>query len=225
MKKVPEITLARYISDREEEIIRKLELTSPELIEELESIHYFEKARASLYRSISAKLNKSLSMLRSFIKEDEFWKLEKETAEALQSAYTEGWTSSYENNRFKIYAKDFPVRLYWKKISTDFDSLNHQLSLNVAKMIRSAANTPVKLDTVFVWINFYMPTPHYDIDNSYYKPIIDGIVRSGLIKNDDITDMSFGFKGYYDKENPHMEIYIYPEDNINFCEILSREMK
>lgn len=161
-------------------------------------------------------------MLRMYVKDEDYKQLEKEIKELYDNAFTEGWNSSYENNRFKIYANDFPARLYWKKISTDIDYLNQKLSRNISKMIRRAMNTPVKLESVFVWIKFYMPIKHYDIDNSYYKPIIDGIVRSGLIDNDDFSTVSFGFKGYYNKENPHMEIYIYPKNNIDFCEILDK---
>lgn len=218
-KKIPEITLPRYIGDREDDIIRKL---GPNLETELESIHYFEKARGILYKSISIKLAETLDILRLFASAEDYKLLECEIIECFDAAFTEGWTSSYKNNRFKIYASDFPVRIYWKKISDDIEYLNKNLSKNTAQMIRKAMPTPIKLEEIFVWIKFYMPLKQYDIDNSYYKPIIDGIVRSGLVENDSISNVSFGFKGYYDIENPHMEIFIYPKDNIDFCEILDR---
>jgi hypothetical protein len=182
-KKVLEINFSRYIDLREDSIIR---LLSNDYQHELELIHYHEKTRGLLYKNIDENLGKRLHKLRMFVKDVDIIKLDKEIAEVYDDVILEGWHSEYGNHRIKMYVNDFPCRVYWKKISSDIDFINKKLSWNVAKMIKKVTmTTSLRWEKVFVWIKFYMPLKHYDIDNNYYKPIIDGIVRSGLIDNDD----------------------------------------
>ena len=47
-----------------------------------------------------------------------------------------------------------------------------------------------------------------DIDNKYIKPIIDALVVSKVIKDDNFTNMFYGAMGKNDTIKPYTEVYV-----------------
>lgn len=206
-----EITFSRYLDEKDSVLINKL---NTEMQAKLETAILFERSRSKLYQSIEEDVRSKLIFLKGILDDSELITLR----ERFENDMIKGWSIEYSNNRIKIYASDYPVRIYSRKISSDFDYLNKKIGKNVARLLLQIKER-ISFTKIFVWIKIYMPISEYDVDNFYYKPIHDGISASGLIEKDTINLLSFGHKGFVDTENPHMEIYIYEENNIDIKEM------
>lgn len=66
---------------------------------------------------------------------------------------------------------------------------------------------------VLVYIKVFDKITNWDIDNKTIKPIIDALVLSGVIKDDNINKMFYSVKGFY-SDTPHTEIYVYDSKNL-----------
>lgn len=68
---------------------------------------------------------------------------------------------------------------------------------------------------VYVYIRMFIPVTirTFDVDNKYFKPVIDGISRSGIIQDDCIKHLkSFGFELIEKQKIPRTEVYIYKKN-------------
>lgn|GEM_PF-1364367 len=63
-------------------------------------------------------------------------------------------------------------------------------------------------EKVFVYIKLFYPGNFWDADNRLIKPILDGIVLAGLIKDDTISHLAYGVEGNI-SNTMHTEIYIF----------------
>lgn len=63
-------------------------------------------------------------------------------------------------------------------------------------------------------LKLYFPNKRYGDLHNYPKSICDGIEKSGMIKNDKQLRPVLLFD-YIDKENPRVEIYLYPASKYN----------
>lgn len=201
------LTLQQYLNQRERTVINSLPV---DMETELNMLKSYEKLRADMYKLADVKLNKRLMELRSFISQDQVNEIKKQyDAELL-----EGWSIEERDGLIKIVSPDLPARLYVKSTSSDIDFLNNKLAKNTARMLFKLDGFPFNWEKVFVWFKLYLPMKKCDIDNSFFKPVIDGLSKSGLIENDELSTMSFGFKGFYDTQNPRMEIYIFKNESV-----------
>jgi len=125
------------------------------------------------------------------------------------------WAAEYNGKRIKIYIPDVPPTVY---IKTRNKALSYFIELwkrKTQRILRKCMDTyNLKFDKIFTWIKCFNPVSEYDGDNKLIKPIIDGIARSGLIKDDTVRTVKYGFEGFCDRQNPHMEVYIFGDKNI-----------
>ena len=64
-------------------------------------------------------------------------------------------------------------------------------------------------ELVFVFIKISEQQKNFDIDNKFVKPIVDGLVLSKVIKDDNTTNMFYGVQGITDmKKKPYTEVYV-----------------
>ena len=67
-----------------------------------------------------------------------------------------------------------------------------------------------KDELVFVFIKIVENQKNIDIDNKFVKPIIDGLVLSKVIEDDNIANMFYGVFGTSEKKKkPYTEVYIF----------------
>lgn len=101
----------------------------------------------------------------------------------------------YETSEAKKYKKDFI-----KYIKQEVKNQNW--------------NRPIDSNTFFI-IDSYFYFDRIDVDaNNYYKIMLDAITDTQLIWKDDNKTMERVQRIYYDKENPRIELVIYPSDYI-----------
>lgn len=67
---------------------------------------------------------------------------------------------------------------------------------------------------VLVYIKVFDKIINWDIDNKTIKPIIDALVSSGVISDDNVDKMFYCVRGFY-SDNPHTEILVCDTKNLN----------
>jgi hypothetical protein len=118
------------------------------------------------------------------------------------------WKAEYKNNVIKIVIPDYPPKTLYAKKAAKQRWIN-----NVMFAIKSLNPLP-QFEHIFVFVDFYIPSKDWDVDNRDVSPIIDGIRYSQIIKDDTYEHVSFGYRGHY-SEDPHTDIYIIGNFNIN----------
>lgn len=70
-------------------------------------------------------------------------------------------------------------------------------------------------ELVFVFIKVVENQKNIDIDNKFIKPIVDGLVLSKVIADDNIANMFYGVIGTTDKKkHPYTEVYVFRGEKI-----------
>lgn len=124
------------------------------------------------------------------------------------------FSSEYDGYRIKIYIPDILPNIYTKTRSEAAGYFSEQWKIEIANSIGKLKESKyLKYDKVFIWIKLFNSVP-CDCDNKLIKPIIDGIYRSGIIKDDNISVVKFLVEGHTEKENPHTEVFIFGNENI-----------
>ena len=70
-------------------------------------------------------------------------------------------------------------------------------------------------ELVFVFIKVVENQKNIDIDNKFIKPIVDGLVLSKVIADDNIANMFYGVLGTTDKKKkPYTEVYVFKGEKV-----------
>ena len=120
------------------------------------------------------------------------------------------------DNVYKAEYTDGILKIYIPEIMPSYKNLkthtHKRILLNVADVTKQFEG--IFENEVFIYIKVYDKLLGWDIDNKYIKPIADGLIHSNVIKDDNITKMSYAAKGVY-SENPHTEVYVFDAEKIN----------
>lgn len=116
------------------------------------------------------------------------------------------YKSELIGNVLKIYVPE--VLPSYKNIKTH---THKRILLNVAEITKPYAH--LFENEVFIYIKIFDNILGWDVDNKYIKPIPDALVLSKVIKDDNISKMSYCVKGEFSEE-PHSEIYVFDSKNI-----------
>lgn len=116
------------------------------------------------------------------------------------------YIAEVNNNILKIHIPE--VLPSYKNLKTH---THKRILLNVAECTKKFSNL---FDSeVFIYVKIFDNILGWDVDNKYIKPIADGLIFSQVIKDDNMTKMSYAVKGEY-SENPHTEIYVCDSKNV-----------
>lgn len=122
------------------------------------------------------------------------------------------------------YFKKYPRRTVFPIETPIHPSMNKWIKLQAFKqdalkqawgnytewLVAKYGFTNLKLDNCTCLVKIYRPSKRrYDLDNLSLKFCFDGIVKAGMLIDDDIEHMNpLTLWGGYDKNNPRMEIII-----------------
>jgi len=106
----------------------------------------------------------------------------------------------------KLTVMDYPARFKTIKDKEKERWINNVMF--ALKRIRDK----VSFDRVFIFIKFYFPDQHIDVDNRDIKSIIDGIKYAGVIADDSYKYVSYGFNARFSSK-PKTEIFIIRYEN------------
>lgn len=120
---------------------------------------------------------------------------------------------NYLNKRYKATVEKDVLKIYIPEVIPKFKNVNNYAYKNI--MINVMENTKqykdlFKNELVFVFIKIYENQKNIDIDNKFVKPIIDGLVLSKVIADDNVNNMFYGVLGATDKhKKPYTEVYVF----------------
>ncbi|OAA90780.1 hypothetical protein [Clostridium ljungdahlii] len=168
--------------------------------EMIDMIKSLERFRMFLYKSAAehVKLVKSLALSPEYEKK-------------FRSAVENNWTSEYNGTRIEVYVPEVPPTVYTKVRN---EAVGYFIELWKYKTKDVLKNYNLHFERVFVWLKCYNPVTPYDMDNKFIKPFLDGIRQSNIIKDDSFKIVKYGMEGFLDRKNPHMELYIFGDDNM-----------
>ncbi len=125
---------------------------------------------------------------------------------------------NYLNNRYKATVEDDILKIYIPEVIPKYKNINNyaykNIMLNVMEKTKEYKNL-FNNQLVFVLIKVVENQKNIDIDNKFIKPIIDGLVLSKVIEDDNIANMFYGVIGMTDKKkNPYTEVYVFKGEKI-----------
>lgn len=125
---------------------------------------------------------------------------------------------NYLNNRYKSTLENDILKIYIPEVIPKYKNINNYAYKNI--MINVMEKTKEYKDLfnnelVFVFIKVVENQKNIDIDNKFIKPIVDGLVLSKVIADDNIANMFYGVIGTTDKKkHPYTEVYVFRGEKI-----------
>jgi len=120
---------------------------------------------------------------------------------------------NYLNNRYKATVENDILKIYIPEVIPKYKNINNYAYKNI--MINVMEKTKQYKDLfnnelVFVFIKVVENQKNIDIDNKFIKPIVDGLVLSKVIADDNINNMFYGVLGTTNKKKkPYTEVYVF----------------
>lgn len=180
--------------------------SNKELIETVKSL---ERFRMFLYKMVSERIEFLKCLPETY---NNGLELEKNFNELCKSQSV----CEFDGKRIKLSINGYLPSIYIKMPN---EAVKYFISIIKGNVCRSLISTMDKYkitryEKVFIWIKDYVPVNFADFDNKYFKPFIDSIVDSKLIKDDDADIVKFGGEIIKNSPNPRVEIYIFGDENI-----------
>lgn len=125
---------------------------------------------------------------------------------------------NYLNNRYKATVEDDILKIYIPEVIPKYKNINNYAYKNIMLNVMEKSKEYKDLfnnQLVFVFIKVVENQKNIDIDNKFIKPIIDGLVLSKVIEDDNIANMFYGVIGTTDKKkNPYTEVYVFKGEKL-----------
>lgn len=120
---------------------------------------------------------------------------------------------NYLNNRYTVTQENDVLKIYIPEVIPKYKNINNyaykNIMLNVMEKSKPYKNL-FNRELVFVFIKISENQKNIDIDNKFVKPIVDGLVLSKVIADDNIANMFYGVIGTTSKKkNPYTEVYVF----------------
>ena len=117
----------------------------------------------------------------------------------------------YINNNYKAEVKQGILKIHIPEVLPKYKNVSNfaykNIMLNVSESCREYGNM-FKDKLTFVLIIVHEKQINMDIDNKYVKPIIDGLVVSKIIQDDNINNMFYSVIGKNDTKKPYTEVFV-----------------
>lgn len=125
---------------------------------------------------------------------------------------------NYLNKRYQATVENDILKIYIPEVIPKFKNINNyaykNIMLNVMEQTKKYKDL-FKNHLVFVLIKVVENQKNIDIDNKFVKPIVDGLVLSKVIEDDNIYNMFYSVIGLTEKNKaPYTEVYVFEGDKI-----------
>ena len=120
---------------------------------------------------------------------------------------------TYLNDRYSATVENDILKIYIPEVIPKYKNINNYAYKNI--MINVIDKTKQYKDLfnkelLFVFIKVVENQKNIDIDNKFIKPIVDGLVLSKVIADDNINNMFYGVLGTTNKKKkPYTEVYVF----------------
>ena len=120
---------------------------------------------------------------------------------------------NYTNKRYNATVENDVLKIYIPEVIPKYKNINNyaykNILINVMENTKQYKNL-FNNELVFVFIKVYENQKNIDIDNKFVKPIINGLVLSKVIADDNINNMFYGVLGVTEKhKKPYTEVYVF----------------
>lgn len=125
---------------------------------------------------------------------------------------------TYLNDRYKVTLDNDILKIYIPEVIPKYKNINNYAYKNIMLNVMDKTKEYKDLfnkELVFVFIKIVENQKNIDIDNKFIKPIVDGLVLSKVIADDNIANMFYGVFGTTNKrKNPYTEVYVFKGEKI-----------
>ena len=105
---------------------------------------------------------------------------------------------NYLNNRYKVKVENGIMKIYIPEVIPKYKNINNYAYKNIMLNVMEKTKPYKDLfnnELVFVFIKVVENQKNIDIDNKFIKPIVDGLVLSKVIADDNIANVFYGVMG------------------------------
>ncbi len=129
---------------------------------------------------------------------------------------TEGNEIHFIDNDYKATLKDNVLSLY---IPEKLPNLKNRSSYAHKQIILNIAEITKPYERLFydkfviVVVKIFEKRKVWDVDNRTVKPIPDGLIHGGVIRDDNLFNCCYMVQGFY-SDTPHIEVFVLEADKI-----------
>ena len=120
---------------------------------------------------------------------------------------------TYLNDRYSATVENNILKIYIPEVIPKYKNINNYAYKNIMLNVMDKTKEYKDLfnkELVFVFIKVVENQKNIDIDNKFIKPIVDGLVLSKVIADDNINNMFYGVLGTTNKKKkPYTEVYVF----------------
>lgn len=120
---------------------------------------------------------------------------------------------TYLNDRYSATVENDILKIYIPEVIPKYKNINNYAYKNIMINVMDKTKEYKDLfnkELVFVFIKVVENQKNIDIDNKFIKPIVDGLVLSKVISDDNINNMFYGVLGTTNKKKkPYTEVYVF----------------
>ena len=120
---------------------------------------------------------------------------------------------TYLNDRYSATVENNILKIYIPEVIPKYKNINNYAYKNIMINVMDKTKEYKDLfnkELVFVFIKVVENQKNIDIDNKFIKPIVDGLVLSKVIADDNINNMFYGVLGTTNKKKkPYTEVYVF----------------
>ena len=125
---------------------------------------------------------------------------------------------NYLNKRYKATVENNVLKIFIPEVIPKYKNVNNyaykNILINVMENTKKYKNL-FNNELVYVFIKVYENQKNIDIDNKFIKPIIDGLVLSKVIEDDNVNNMFYGVLGVTEKhKKPFTEVYVFKGEKL-----------
>lgn len=120
---------------------------------------------------------------------------------------------TYLNDRYSATVENDILKIYIPEVIPKYKNINNYAYKNIMINVMDKTKEYKDLfnkELVFVFIKVVENQKNIDIDNKFIKPIVDGLVLSKVIADDNINNMFYGvLRTTNKKKKPYTEVYVF----------------
>ena len=120
---------------------------------------------------------------------------------------------TYLNDRYSATVENDILKIYIPEVIPKYKNINNYAYKNIMINVMDKTKEYKDLfnkELVFEFIKVVENQKNIDIDNKFIKPIVDGLVLSKVIADDNINNMFYGVLGTTNKKKkPYTEVYVF----------------
>lgn len=129
----------------------------------------------------------------------------------MENRYSQKQDIDFINKNYKVEEKEGILKITIPEVLPKYKNVSNPAYKNILLNVSNAVKDYKDLfndKLTFVMIIVHEKQANMDIDNKYIKPIIDALVVSKVIKDDNFTNMFYGAMGKNDTIKPYTEVYV-----------------